>query len=394
MGENFKERLSALSEKLKVGSTEVGKKMSERFTTVSGKMKELFQVSTQADKLVEEATAENLEGPDWGKSLAICDLVNTEKVSGQEAVRAIKKRMMLKSTRIQYLALTLLETCVKNCEKMFSEVASEKVLDEMVKMIDDRQTPIENREKALKLIEAWGESTEELRYLPIFEETYKSLKSRGIKFPGRDLESLAPIFTPPQSISRSSTQGSGAPGSGESGGLAPINPEDAKEIFDVSRNSVELLSTVLTSSPKQEALQAELALTLVEQCRQSQFKVRRIIEGGGDNDALLFEALNVNDELQQVLSKYEEMSKPSTEPPHPEEPGFAHVQAEEDDSNSGGIQESVLVRNRTPKGSTLSAISPDDAAITDLDAMIFGDNSKEETSKEARKRNSDDLIKF
>ncbi len=173
MGENFKERLSALSEKLKVGSTEVGKKMSERFTTVSGKMKELFQVSTQADKLVEEATAENLEGPDWGKSLAICDLVNTEKVSGQEAVRAIKKRMMLKSTRIQYLALTLLETCVKNCEKMFSEVASEKVLDEMVKMIDDRQTPIENREKALKLIEAWGESTEELRYLPIFEETYK-----------------------------------------------------------------------------------------------------------------------------------------------------------------------------------------------------------------------------
>jgi hypothetical protein len=255
MGENFKERLSALSEKLKVGSTEVGRKMSERITTVSGKMKELFQVSTQADKLVEEATAENLEGPDWGKSLAICDLVNTEKVSGQEAVRAIKKRMMLKSTRIQYLALTLLETCVKNCEKMFSEVASEKVLDEMVKIIDDRQTPIENREKALKLIEAWGESTEELRYLPIFEETYKSLKSRGIKFPGRDLESLAPIFTPPQSISRSSTQGSGALESRESGGLAPIKPEDAKEIFDVSRNSVELLSTVLTSSPEQEALQ-------------------------------------------------------------------------------------------------------------------------------------------
>ncbi len=30
-------------------STEAGKKMSERITTVSGKMKELFQVSTQAD---------------------------------------------------------------------------------------------------------------------------------------------------------------------------------------------------------------------------------------------------------------------------------------------------------------------------------------------------------
>jgi hypothetical protein len=55
-------------------STEAGKKMSERITTVSGKMKELFQVSTQADKLVEEATTKNLEGPDLGKSLAICEL--------------------------------------------------------------------------------------------------------------------------------------------------------------------------------------------------------------------------------------------------------------------------------------------------------------------------------
>jgi hypothetical protein len=52
----------------------VGKKMSERITIVSGKMKELFQVSTQTNKLVKEATAENLEGPDWGKSLAICEL--------------------------------------------------------------------------------------------------------------------------------------------------------------------------------------------------------------------------------------------------------------------------------------------------------------------------------
>ncbi len=45
-------------------STEARKKMSERITIVSGKMKEFFQVSTQADKLVEEATMENLEGLD------------------------------------------------------------------------------------------------------------------------------------------------------------------------------------------------------------------------------------------------------------------------------------------------------------------------------------------
>jgi len=44
-------------------STEPRKKMSKRIITMSGKMKELFQVSTQVNKLVEEATAKNLEGP-------------------------------------------------------------------------------------------------------------------------------------------------------------------------------------------------------------------------------------------------------------------------------------------------------------------------------------------
>jgi hypothetical protein len=71
------------------------------------------------------------------------------------------------------LALVLLETIVKNCEKAFSEVAAERVLDEMVRLIDDPQTVVNNRNKALVMIEAWGESTGELRYLPVFEETYK-----------------------------------------------------------------------------------------------------------------------------------------------------------------------------------------------------------------------------
>jgi hypothetical protein len=392
MAENFKERFSAFSEKLKLGSSEVGRKVTER-------MKELFQVSTQADKLVEEATIENLEGPDWEKSLELCDLVNSEQVSGQDAVRAIKKRIMLKNTRIQFLALTLLETCVKNCEKMFSEVASERVLDEMVKMIDDRQTAVENRDKALKLIEAWGESTEELRYLPIFEETLKSLKSRGIVFPGRDTESLAPIFTPPQSISRLATEGSGSFnadsfGLREAGGLSQsgFSPEETKEVFDVSRNSVELLSTVLTSSPQQEALQEELTLALVEQCRQSQFKIQRIIESAGDNDPNIFEALNVNDELQHVLIKYEEMSHSNSgeQLQAENQPDFARVEAlEEDDPTHGVGEESVLVRNRIPKTSTSSA--HDDAAMADLDEMIFGKN---DSTQGAGKKSSDDLITF
>ena len=172
MSDNLMEKVSAFGERLKIGGAEVGRKMTAGMSSMSFKMKELFQGPNQTDKIVDDATSENLDEPDWAMNLDICDMINTEKINSIELIRGIKRRIMLKSPRIQYLALVLLETCVKNCEKAFSEVAAERVLDEMVKLIEDPQTVVNNRNKALMLIESWGESTNELRYLPIYEETY------------------------------------------------------------------------------------------------------------------------------------------------------------------------------------------------------------------------------
>lgn len=170
---NLMEKVNALGERLKIGGSEVGQKISAGVSSVSFKMKEFFQGPSQADKLVEEATAETLDEPDWATNLELCDMMNNERVSSIELIRGIKKRIMLKIPRVQYLSLVLLETVAKNCEKAFSEIASERVLDELVKLIDDPHTVVNNRNKALILIEAWGESSAELRYLPVYEETYK-----------------------------------------------------------------------------------------------------------------------------------------------------------------------------------------------------------------------------
>ena len=167
------EKVSAFGERLRIGGAEVSRKMSEGMSSMSFKMKELFQGPNQAEKIVEEATAETLDEPDWALNLDLCDMINNEKINAVELIRGIKKQIILKNPRVQYLALVLLETVVKNCEKAFSEVAAERVLDEMVKLIDDPQTVVNNRNKALILIEAWGESSDELRYLPVYEETYK-----------------------------------------------------------------------------------------------------------------------------------------------------------------------------------------------------------------------------
>lgn len=48
-------------------------------------------------------------------------------------------------------------------------------------------------------------------------------------------------------------------------------------------------------------------MSLLEKCRESQPVIQRIIESTTDDEAMLFEALNLNDELQQVVSRYEEL---------------------------------------------------------------------------------------
>lgn len=158
------ERLKIGGERLKTGGAEIGRK-------VSGKMKEILQGPSQEAKMVDEATSETLEEPNWGLNLRICNLLNSEEFDGMEVVRAIKKKISSSNDVSQRLSLDLLETCAMNCDKVFSEVASEKVLDEMVKMIENPQTLYANRRRAMQLIEAWGKS-EDLAYLPVFRQTY------------------------------------------------------------------------------------------------------------------------------------------------------------------------------------------------------------------------------
>ncbi|PON77535.1 Target of Myb protein [Parasponia andersonii] len=395
MSDNLMEKVSAFGERLKIEGAEVGRKMSAGISSMSFKMKELFQGPNQADKLVDDATSEALEEPDWALNLDICDMINTEKLNSVELIRGIKRRIMLKNPRVQYLGLVLLETCVKNCEKAFSEVAAERVLDEMVKLIDDPQTVVNNRNKALMLIESWGESTSELHYLPVFEETYKSLRSRGIRFPGRDNESLAPIFTPPRSASAPEPDDSLLQHLHREAPVQSFTAEQTKEAFDVARNSIELLSTVLSSSPQQDVLQDDLTTTLVQQTRQAQSTVQRIIETAGDNEALLFEALNVNDEIQKVMSKYDELKKPLVVSAEPE-PAMIPVAVEPDESPRHAKEDALI---RKPAGSRVgSQGGSNDDMMDDLDEMIFGKKGggTSEGGQDPKKQqpSKDDLISF
>jgi hypothetical protein len=76
-----------------------------------------------------------------------------------------------------------------------------------------------------------------------------------VRFPGRDNESLAPIFTPPRSVAEAEAEANFSHQAFEDVPVHTYTAEETKEALDVARNSMELLSTVLSSSPQQDALQ-------------------------------------------------------------------------------------------------------------------------------------------
>ncbi|EEF30347.1 protein transporter, putative [Ricinus communis] len=303
-------KISQWGERLKTGGAQMSR-------MVSDKVKEMLQTPTPESRIVDEATSEMLEEPNWGMNLRICAMINSEEFSGTEIVRAIKRKISGKNSVSQRLSLDLLETCSMNCEKVFSEVAVEKVLDEMVKMIANPQADQGNRDRALQLIRAWGQS-EDLEYLPVFRQTYMSLQGRNLPPPGEagdsppmqyTLESYIhqqPLSHPerypiPQTEFDVQNHTTSRFNSGS------LSVEGKNEYLATIRNSLELLSSILNSDTEPKPIKEDLTVSLLENCKQSQPVIQRIIQSTTDDEAVLFEALAINDELQQVISQYEKL---------------------------------------------------------------------------------------
>ncbi|KAJ6998131.1 hypothetical protein D5086_011480 [Populus alba] len=304
-------KLSEWGERLKTGGAQMSR-------LVSDKVKEILQTPTPESKMVDEATLETMEEPNWGLNLRICSMINSQEFSGTEIVKAIKRKISGKNLVSQRLSLDLLEACTSNCEKVFSEVASEKVLDEMVRMIEIPQTDQGNRDRALQLIRAWGES-EDLEYLPVFHQTYRSLKERSLPTPPVEDGSSFPMqyslesyvhqepLSPPESYPIPDTGLHGADHGTLPYNFGGVSIEEKNETLVTTRNSLELLSSILNAETEPKPIKDDLTVSLLDKCKQSQPVIQRIIESTTDDEAMLFEALNLHDELQQVILRFNEL---------------------------------------------------------------------------------------
>ncbi|KAF7817136.1 TOM1-like protein 9 [Senna tora] len=260
--------------------------------------------------MVERATSDMLIGPDWAMNLEICDMLNNDPGQAKDVVKSIKKRIGSKNSKVQLLALTLLETIIKNCgDIVHMHVAERDVLHEMVK-IARKKPDFHVKEKILILIDTWQEAFggPRARY-PQYYAAYQELLRAGAVFPKRS-EQSAPVFTPPQTQPLSSypqnlrntevrqdiAESSAEP---EFPTLSLTEIQNARGIMDVL---AEMLSALEPSN--KEGLRQEVIVDLVEQCRNYKQRVVHLVNSTSD-ESLLCQGLSLNDDLQRVLAKHE-----------------------------------------------------------------------------------------
>ncbi|EES19323.1 TOM1-like protein 2 isoform X2 [Sorghum bicolor] len=268
---------------------------------------------------VDKATNELLLGPDWTLNIDICDAVNSDHGQGKEVIKALKKRIQHKNANVQFLALTLLETLIKNCgDHVHFQVVERNILEEMIKIVK-KKADMQVRDKILMLLDSWQEAFGGPGGKhPHYYWAYAELKRSGVEFPKRSPDA-APIFTPPvtrpESLPSYLQAGYGMPVDSSSRLDEAMSSNGASlSISDLERmlGAVELLNEMLRAvNPNdKDAANDEIITELVAQCRSYQKKIMSSVNIVRDEE-LLGQALDLNDKLQILLEKHDSIASGS-----------------------------------------------------------------------------------
>ncbi|XP_077414106.1 TOM1-like protein 2 isoform X2 [Vanacampus margaritifer] len=286
--------------------------------------------STPVGQCIERATDGGLQNEDWALNMEICDIINETDEGPKDGMRALKKRLGgNKNYREVMLALTVVETCVKNCGHRFHvQVANRDFIDGvLVKIISPKANPPTIvQDKVLSLIQAWADAFRSSPDLTGVVHIYEELKRKGMEFPMADLDALSPIHTPqrgtpevdpamikylaPATTATSPKPATNSPATQVSPrGPITATPEQVARLrseLDIVRGNIKVLSEMLTEMvPGQEdKSDLELLQELHRTCRAMQQRVVELISRVS-NEEVTEELLHVNDDLNNIFLRYE-----------------------------------------------------------------------------------------
>lgn len=233
-------------------------------------------------------------------------------------------------------ALTVLETCIKNCGKKFhSEVGKFRFLNELIKVVSPKylgsRAPELVKKKVIEIMYSW---TIILPDEAKISEAYHMLKKQGIVKQDPVLPDDKPLPPPPpraksaifddedksKELSRllKSTQPDDLRAANKL--IKEMVQEDQKRVEKVSKRvnaiqevneSVSLLSQLLEGYSKESSSQSnqELIKDLYQRCEKMRPTLFRLASDTEDSDEALGDILEANDRLTQVINTYRQLVK-------------------------------------------------------------------------------------
>ncbi|XP_029062019.1 target of Myb protein 1 isoform X1 [Monodon monoceros] len=295
--------------------------------------------SSPVGQRIEKATDGSLQSENWALNMEICDIINETEEGPKDAFRAVKKRIVgNKNFHEVMLALTVLETCVKNCGHRFHVlVASQDFVEGVLvrTILPKNNPPTIVHDKVLTLIQSWADAFRSSPDLTGVVAVYEDLRRKGLEFPMTDLDMLSPIHTPQRTVFNSETPsgqnssvGTDASHQGDSGqhttplptlallpSDTPITPT-AEQIgklrseLEMVSGNVRVMSEMLTELVPTQAEPADIELLqeLNRTCRAMQQRVLELIPRVA-NEQLTEELLIVNDNLNNVFLRHERFER-------------------------------------------------------------------------------------
>ncbi|XP_032635054.1 ADP-ribosylation factor-binding protein GGA1 isoform X2 [Chelonoidis abingdonii] len=271
---------------------------------------------------------------DWDSINAFCEQLNKELEGPPLATRLLAHKIQSPQEWEAIQALTVLETCMKNCGKRFhDEVGKFRFLNELIKVVSPKylgsRTPEKVKLKILELMYSWTLGLpEEVK----ITEAYHMLKKQGIVKSDPKLPDEAPLPLPPPrpkniifDDEEKSKMLARLLKSSHSEDLRAANKlikemvqEDQKRMEKISKrtnaieevnNNVKLLTEMVTNYSKGETTESseDLMKELCQRCERLRPMLFRLASDTEDNDEALAEILQANDNLTQVINLYKQL---------------------------------------------------------------------------------------
>ncbi|XP_024128553.1 target of Myb protein 1 isoform X6 [Oryzias melastigma] len=245
--------------------------------------------STAVGQRIERATSSSLQSEDWDLNLEICESINSSEEGPRDAIRAIKKRIVgNKNFKEVMLALTVLETCVKNCGNRFHILVTTRDFIEGVlvrSIIPSNNPPLIVHDRVLGIIQAWADAFRSSPDLTGVVSVYEDLRRKGLEFPVTPLEGYTPV------------QGT-------------KKVQRLKTDLGVVRSNLSTMSDMMSQLDPITVKQADMELLeqLYTVCKEMQGRIVKIIPKLNE-EKLIEELLATNDEMNTAFTRYHRFEK-------------------------------------------------------------------------------------